>query len=303
MIKAAVALSALVAIAASAAAQDSVSADSVAARRARFSASLKYQSGDVQLKGGMATLKGVGHTYRFLDGAQAGKVLRAWGNPVKDDPLGMLVPAGMSPVDSAAWAIVITYQDDGYVSDSGASRINYDSLLAEMQKSAREENPERKKEGYPTMEVVGWALPPHYDEQTKKLYWAKELSFGDDTVHTLNYNIRVLGRRGVLVLNAVSAMNQLADVQEATPAALAMVEFNPGNRYADFVKGKDHVAAYGIGALIIGGIAAKAGLFKFMIPILLAAKKLVIVAIAAVAAFFRRLFGGKKKTTTPTASA
>ena len=273
-------------------------ADSNAAARAQFAASLKYQTGDVQLKGGLATLHGLGQTYRFLDGEQAGKVLRAWGNPVNENPLGMLVPAGMSPVDDGAWAIVITYQDDGYVSDSGAARINYDSLLAQLQQSARDENPERKKQGYPTFEVVGWALPPHYDAQTKKLYWAKELSFDGDTAHTLNYNIRVLGRRGVLVLNAVSAMNQLPLVQEATPAALAMVEFNPGNRYADFMKG-DHVAAYGIGALILGGIAAKAGLFKLLIPVLIMAKKLVIVAIAAVAAFFRRLLGGKKKAPTP----
>ncbi len=269
--------------------------DSVAAARAKFAASLKYQTGDVQLKGGLATLKGVGQNYRFLDGEQAGRVLRAWGNPVKENPLGMLVPSGMTPVDSGAWAIVITYQDDGYVSDSGASKINYDSLLGQLQSSARRENPERKKAGYPTMEVIGWALPPHYDAQTKKLYWAEELSFDGDTAHTLNYKIRVLGRRGVLVLNAVSAMNQLPLVQDATPAALAMVQFNPGNRYADFVKG-DHVAAYGIGALIIGGIAAKAGLFKLLIPVLLAAKKLIIVAVAAVAAFFRKLFGGKKKS-------
>ena len=275
--------------------------DSVAAARAKFAASLKYQTGDIQLKGGIATLKGVGQTYRFLDGEQAGKVLRAWGNPPQNDLLGMLVPAEMSPVDSGAWAIVITYQDDGYVSDSGASRINYDSLLARLQQSARDENPERTKEGYPAMEVIGWAVPPHYDAQTKKLYWAKELRFGDDTSHTLNYNIRVLGRRGVLVLNAVSAMDQLPLVQQATPAALAMVEFNPGNRYADFVKGHDHMAAYGIGALIVGGIAAKAGFFKLLIPILLAAKKLLIVAVAAVAAFFRRMFGGKKKE--PTAPA
>jgi uncharacterized membrane-anchored protein len=295
-------IAALFTLAATAAAQhDSLPADSLAARKAKFAASLKYQTGDIQLRGGMATLKGVGGTYRFLDGEQAGRVLRAWGNPVKENPLGMLVPAEMTPVDSGAWAIVITYQEDGYVSDSGASRINYDSLLAQLQQSAREENPERKKQGYPTFEVIGWALPPHYDAQTKKLYWAEELSFNNDTAHTLNYKIRVLGRRGVLVLNAVSAMDQLPLVQEATPAALAMVEFNQGNRYADFVKGKDHMAAYGVGALIIGGIAAKAGLFKFLIPILLAAKKLIVVAIAAVAAFFRRLFGNKKKT--PTAPA
>ena len=32
-------------------------------------------------------------------------------NPVKENPLGMLVPADMSPVDMEARAIVITYQE------------------------------------------------------------------------------------------------------------------------------------------------------------------------------------------------
>ena len=185
------------------------------------------------------------------------------------------------------------------MSDSGASKINYDSLLGRLQHSAREENLERKRRRYTRpagRRSVGF-LPPHYDAQAKKLYWAEELSFDGDTAHTLNYKIRVLGRRGVLVLNAVSAMNQLPLVQEATPAALAMVQFNSGNRYADFVKG-DHVAAYGVGALIIGGIAGKGRVLQALLDSgpAGAAKKLVIVAIAAVAALFRRLFGGKKKS-------
>src|SRR3989449_2653188 len=34
------------------------------------------------------------------------------------------------------------------------------------------------------------------------------------------------------------------------------------SRYADFIPGTDKVAEYGIAALIAGGLAAKAGLFK-----------------------------------------
>ena len=287
-----VAVVALFALTASAAAQDSVSADSLAARKARFAASLKYQTGDVQLHGGMATLRGVGGTYRFLDGEQAGKVLRAWGNPVKENPLGMLVPAEMSPVDSGAWAIVITYQDDGYVSDSGASRINYDSLLGQLQKSARDENPERKKQGYPTFDVVGWALPPRYDAQTKKLYWAEELSFDGDTAHTLNYKIRVLGREGVLELNVVDTIDHLERIRKLAPSLLTMASFDAGKTYGEFNSSTDHLAEYGIAGLIAGGVLLKAGFFKVLLVGLAALWKPIAIGVVAVggglARFFRR---------------
>jgi uncharacterized membrane-anchored protein len=37
------------------------------------------------------------------------------------------------------------------------------------------------------------------------MYWAKEINFGGDSENTLNYNIRVLGRKGVLLLNFIAA--------------------------------------------------------------------------------------------------
>jgi hypothetical protein len=40
--------------------------------------------------------------------------------------------------------------------------------------------------------------------------------FGSEGDHTLNYNIRILGRRGVLVLNAVSGMKQLDAIRAQT---------------------------------------------------------------------------------------
>jgi uncharacterized membrane-anchored protein len=50
----------------------------------------------------------------------------------------------------------------------------------------------------------------------------------------LNYNIRILGRRGVLVLNSVAGMSQLPKIERSTSAILSAVEFHSGNRYADF---------------------------------------------------------------------
>ena len=82
--------------------------------------------------------------------------------------------------------------------------------------------------GYEPIELVGWATPPRYDSRTHKLYWAKELKFGDSDENTLNYNIRILGRRGVLVLNAVAGMSQLALVQSGMQRGAGHHRFQPG---------------------------------------------------------------------------
>jgi uncharacterized membrane-anchored protein len=113
------------------------------------------------------------------------------------------------------------------------------------------------------------------------MYWAKEIKFGEHPEHTLNYNIRILGRSGVLVLNAVSSMDELQSVRHATPNLLSMVDFSPGHRYADFREGTDKVATYGIAALVLGGIAAKVGLFKALWIGILALKKFIIIGALA----------------------
>src|SRR5690606_18881690 len=122
-----------------------------------------------------------------------------------------------------------------------------------------------------------------------------ELRFGNAPEHTLNYNIRVLGRRGVLVLNAVSAMSQLPSVRSDMQSVLAFVEFNEGHRYADFVPGMDKVAAYGIAGLIAGKVALKAGFFKVLLAGILAVKKLVVAGVVALGAIIARLFARKKE--------
>ena len=58
---------------------------------------------------------------------------------------------------------------------------------------------------------------------------------------------------------------------------IAFTNFNEGNRYEDFDPELDKVAAYGIGALVAGKVAAKAGLFKGLFALLLAGKKFILV--------------------------
>ena len=262
----------------------------------QLDARLKYQQGTVVLGNSLATLQ-IPPDYRYLDPHQTDEVLQVWGNPPDTGTLGMIVPSAASPLAAEGWAVIVTYDENGYVKDNDAATMDFDKLLNQMRDRVDEDNKARKEAGYHTFSLVGWAEPPHYDSASHKLYWAKELAFEGEPAHTLNYNIRILGRGGVLVLNAVASMAQMAEIKRASPDVLAMVNFNPGHRYADFIPGKDKVAEYGIAALIVGGIAAKAGLFKILLGLLIAAKKLVIVGLAAVGAFFRKWFRKKPPQT------
>jgi uncharacterized membrane-anchored protein len=252
---------------------------------------LKYQQGEITLRGGLATLN-VPKDFNYLDPDDTETVLvKLWGNPPSDEkPLGMLLPAGLTPLNSNCWVVAISYVDDGYVKDNDASKINYADLLKQMQKATAENNKVRSEKGYPTVDLIGWAEAPRYDAETHKLYWAKELKFQGEQGETLNYDIRMLGRHGVLVLSAVASMDQLGEIEKETPQILGMVNFNEGNRYADFDPKVDKVATYGLAALVAGGVAAKLGLFKLVWVFLLAAKKFVIIGVIAVAAFFKKLF-------------
>jgi uncharacterized membrane-anchored protein len=255
---------------------------------------LKYQKGEITLKSGLAKIA-VPDDFRYLDAKDADTVLtKIWGNPKGSGTLGMLVPAKISPAANESWAVIITYDEDGYVKDDEAAKLDYNKLLKEMQEGTAEANKERQKEGYPGIELVGWATPPRYDAATHKMYWAKELKFEGSGENTLNYNIRMLGRRGVLVLNAVAGMSQLPQIEAATPAVLSMVDFQEGHRYTDFNSSTDKVAAYGLAALVAGGIAGKVGLFKGLLVALVAAKKFVIVGVIAVVTFIKKLFGKKE---------
>jgi uncharacterized membrane-anchored protein len=252
--------------------------------------SFKYLQGTVVIRDGLATLQ-VPSAFRFLGPEDSERLLvEGWGNPPGGRPLGMLIPAAVSPFSDEGWGVVITYDDDGHVKDNDAESLDYAELLRSMQKSTSEANAEREEAGYPPVTLVGWATPPRYDRSTNKLYWAKELNFGYGDENTLNYNIRILGRRGVLVLNAVAGMHQLEAIESDMQSVLSFVDFNPGHRYADFIPGTDKLATYGIGALIAGKVASKAGLFKLLLGAVMAAKKLVVAIAIAAVALLRKLF-------------
>lgn len=265
--------------------------DDVSAEEIRqFEEALDFQQGRVALGDGLAEMN-VPPAFRYTGPGGAAKVLEVWGNPPGAETLGMLFPADTSPLADDSWGVVITYTEDGHVEDEDAKDLDFGELLSEMQKDTADSNSERTKAGFPSVRLIGWAEPPHYDSEAKKLYWAKELAFAGGETNTLNYAIRVLGRRGVLELNAVASMTQLPTIRREMKTVLGFVEFKQGNRYADFNPDVDQVAAYGLGALIAGKVAAKAGLFKGLLALLLAGKKFLVFGVIALAAMLKGVFG------------
>jgi uncharacterized membrane-anchored protein len=256
--------------------------------------SLHPRSGQVEVAEAGAHFN-LGPQFRYLDKADTRKVLeQLWGNPEDDTVLGMVVPTHPSLAEAGSWAVVVTYAPEGYVSDADAAKIDYDDLLKDMKQGTQEANAEREKAGYGRVDLVGWAVPPRYDAGSKKLYWAKELAFSGEPAHTLNYDIRVLGRHGYLSLNAVSGMDELPLVQAGMQQLLPMTDFNAGARYADHNPSTDKVAAYGVAALIGGGLAAKTGLLAKLGLILAKLGKLLFVGLIALAAGIRKFITSRR---------
>lgn len=254
----------------------------------------KYREGTIQLPNGLAQLN-LGRGFRYLDPEDTRKLVeQGWGNPDGSGAQGMILPKGIHPLSSQGWGVIITYEADGHVADDDANEVDYDELLKEMQSGTEEHNEARAAQGFPPIQLVGWAQPPHYDRPAHTLHWAKELRFGDTPEHTLNYNIRVLGREGVLVLNAVAGMGQFQGIRSDLEQVVQAASFTQGNRYEDFNESTDKLAGYGLAALVAGGVAAKAGKLAFLAIFFKKFLGVILVGAAAVGGWLFKRHKGKQ---------
>ncbi len=261
-------------------------------------ASIEYKQGIFNLKDNLATVKAA-NGLSFLDSKDANKLLHdLWNNPESDNVLGVLVPTDIPIDDERLWAVVFTYEEEGHVKDDDAADMKYDEMLKTMKEDAENANAERVKSGYDAMHLVGWAQTPFYDKAQHKLHWAKDLAIGDGKQHTLNYNIRMLGRKGVLVLNVVASIDQLQEIKTRINTIMASTDFVAGNRYEDFNESSDKIAEYGLAGLIAGGVLVKTGLLAKIGLILVKLWKVIALAIAGGLGAFKKFFNKKKKNET-----
>jgi len=259
---------------------------------------LTYSTGKIKPDGGHVVLN-VPEGFKYLNKDQSKYVLtKLWGNPesASEEVIGMIFPKDSGPLSDSNYAFVITYSEIGYVKDEDAGKINYDELLKNLQEDEKAENEKRAKAGFQAVHLVGWAQKPYYDSQRKILHWAKELKFdGEEGANTLNYEIRILGRKGMVSLNAVGKMYDLPLVNKDISKVLAVASFTEGNSYFDFDPKVDNVAAWTIGGLVAGKLLAKAGLFAILAKFLAPLWKFIVVAFVGLGAWFKRKLGRKKE--------
>ncbi|WP_295122785.1 DUF2167 domain-containing protein [uncultured Chitinophaga sp.] len=266
-------------------------------------ASYKYKTGKIEISNGEIVLN-VPAGFKFLDAAQSKQLLTdIWGNPpeTSEDALGMIFPANTDPFTPNSYAFIVSYDETGFVKDEDADKINYDDMLKQLQEDEVEANAARTKLGYQPIHMVGWAQKPYYDKKRNVLHWAKELKFGDDEVNTLNYDVRVLGRKGVLSLKAIATTTELALVNKNIDQVLHIASFNKDFTYADFNPGVDKIAAVGIGALVAGKVLAKVGFFAVILKFLAPLWKFIALGFVALIGVFRKFFTGRRKKQEETA--
>jgi uncharacterized membrane-anchored protein len=227
--------------------------------------SLNYRYGEISIGGGIAKIK-VPKGFKYLDPEQSEYVLtELWGNPKSGETMGMLVPVGKGIMDEDIWVFNIMFDEIGYVEDADAEDIDYAELLESMKADMTAENEERLATGYESIQLIDWASRPYYDKDQKILHWAKEYKFGEAETNVLNYNVRILGRKGVLVLNAIADIGSLSEVNRNIPLITSSIDFEQGQSYFDFNPDEDEVAAWTIGGLVAGKILSKVGFFALIL--------------------------------------
>jgi len=226
--------------------------------------------------------------YFFLDGKDYRAMLKSEGEPVSGRELGLLSST------NRGWSVIFEFDDIGYVKDDDKDSLNADKLLESIKRGTAEANKKRADAGRPPIQVVGWELPPRYDSNTHNLEWAIRGEIEGRPI--LNYNTRLLGRKGVMEVVLVVEPQQLTETLPAFRSLLTGYSFQTGETYAEYRPG-DKIAKYGLGALVLGGAAvgaAKLGLLTWVVLLLKKAWKLVVVAFAAVASFFKKIFSGRQ---------
>ena len=221
--------------------------------------------------------------FDFLDGNSVRALMKAWGEPVSGHELGMLAPTNEN------WSVIFEFNSIGYVKDDDKDKLNADKLLAAIKEGTEEGNKERARAGNPPLTIIGWEKPPHYDESTHNLEWAIRAESEGEPI--LNYNTRLLGRKGVMEAVLICRPDELPATLPAFRELLAGYNYSSGQSYAEYKPG-DKVAKYGLAALVLGGAgvgAAKLGLFAWLAVFLKKAWKLVVVAFVAVIGFFKKI--------------
>jgi uncharacterized membrane-anchored protein len=234
--------------------------------------------------------------YQFASSGDAQTLLEVYGNPRDPGILGAIVPMA----EDASWTLIFKFDDIGYVQDADKESIDADEILSTFQSGLPDMNEARRAVGAAECNGISWMEKPFYDPQTNNLTWALRLGFNDGD--SVNYDIRILGRRGVMEATLLDSPETYAKSIPDVKQVLTGFTFTSGEKYAEWQQG-DKIAAYGLTGLVAGGglaMAAKTGLLGKLGLLFAKGGKAIILAIVVIfgagVSIVKRLLGGGGET-------
>jgi uncharacterized membrane-anchored protein len=181
----------------------------------------------------------------FLGAAEARQLLERLGNFHNGNVLGAV--ASKDP--RATWFVTLRYDEPGFVKDTAA--IDPGELLSALKNGTEQANRERRAHGFKPLHVTGWSEAPLYDRALHRLAWA--LRATSDDGDSVNFNTRVLGRKGIVSLDLVCDPAELAADKPEVAALLEGTGFRSGARYEDYDSTMDRIAQFGLSGSILAG--------------------------------------------------
>jgi uncharacterized membrane-anchored protein len=261
-----------------------LAASSLCAQEAKVKKSVDVLHGPATARLGAIAQIEIPEGYVFLDGKTTRALMKNAGEPTSGNEVGFIRPT------NAHWSVIFEFGAIGYVKDDDKDKLDADKLLKSYQDGTAEQNKARAAAGNPPMVIVGWEQKPSYDPVTHNLTWAIRASVSGRPL--LNYNTRLLGRKGVMEVVLICDPDDLPTTLPTFQNLLANHKFQSGESYAEYRPG-DKVAKYGLAALVLGGAAvgaAKLGMLSWLLPFVKKLWLLIVAAAVAAAKFFKNLF-------------
>jgi len=227
-----------------------------------------------------------------MDGVKA--FLEATQNNASGNERGVLLCPANGTNDT--WFVLFSYDQSGYVRDDEGASLDADAILESVRRGTDAGNRERKRHGWGTLTVEGWATKPFYDRATNNLTWAIT-AHDNEGGRTVNHSVRLLGRGGVMHADLVTTPEQLAVLVPTFNTMIGGYTYSSGYKYAEWRSG-DKVAAYGLTALVAGG----AGVALVKSGLLVKFWKLIVIGFAALVGALKRLWSritGKRSEIQP----
>ena len=244
--------------------------------------------------------------YRFTGKEGTRKFLELTQNPPSGNELGTIVPMSSKKddsEDSGFWFVIFEFNEVGYVKDDDRDKLDADALLKSLKDSTEESNKERAQRGWPAYHVTSWYKAPYYEVATKNLTWAMQGYAVVDNKQdpSVNYSVRMLGRRGTMNADLVLAPDLVNKVVPNFEKLLTGFSFLVGSSYSEFRPG-DKIAEYGLTALVAGGataVALKTGLLAKFWKLIVAGLVGLGAALKRAWNYIKRLIAGRASEETP----